>query len=140
MIVSKAHLERSWLTVAERTFFSTGLAASHYQDKIKLRGQFARLLSLIIVYGGLTKFVISRGTTEQRSTGMTTTMEGPMVAASGNCQYPTCGYNPQFSTTCPRVRRAYGECCSPCDGPCYIVRSSHYAQPDLNGHSDTKGL
>ena len=45
------------------------------------------------------------------------------------CQtYPCCGYNPEFSPVCTKVRKAYGACSGPCSNPCYIVSSAHYTR------------
>ncbi len=36
--------------------------------------------------------------------------------------YDACGFNADFNAVCSRIRRTYGPCPSPCDGPCYLVR------------------
>ena len=41
-------------------------------------------------------------------------------------QSPASRYSPEANPACGRIYKAYGKCCGPCDGPCYIVRCSHY--------------
>jgi hypothetical protein len=43
-----------------------------------------------------------------------------------SCQYPSCGFNPEINSACIKVRAAYGQCCGPCDSPCYTVSCAHY--------------
>lgn len=53
-------------------------------------------------------------------------MKGDTDARS--CHYPNCGFNPDFSSACARVRQAFGNCSGPCDGPCYVVADLHLAR------------
>ncbi len=59
-----------------------------------------------------------------------------MVMTHGGRQgrYASCGYHPEYNSFCIMARKSYGECCGPCESPCYIVACMH----DSYGQAESK--